>query len=345
MDRERYIALTLENLRRHIETHPLAGPEDKVKFIFQALLGVGHLLGDKRGMIRYIENELSEQSVTVNEPLCELVGPGWMRLNLRTAAEEGLKPETIANIMLASKPLMKFSREDVAAVCGELPEGLPASALERITDENWLPSHSQVYREAYKPCYRLVSADLEKLMPAIRAISNKTAASKRVLVTLDGGCASGKTTLAEKLADVFDAPVLHTDHFVVPHAFKTAGRLAIPGGNCDHERLVSEALAPWKSGLTAHYRKYDWNKDGLLNPETLGNDGVVILEGSYCNLPDIRELADVRLFMGTSLKVRMERLARRESPKSLKRFYEMWIPLEDAYFEAYRLPDDGCIII
>ena len=100
MDRERYIALTLENLRRHIETHPLAGPEDKVKFIFQALLGVGHLLGDKRGMIRYIENELSEQSVTVDEPLCELVGPGWMRLNLRTAAEEGLKPETIANMAI-----------------------------------------------------------------------------------------------------------------------------------------------------------------------------------------------------------------------------------------------------
>ena len=34
----------MENLRRHLDTHPQATEEDMVKFVFQAMLGVGHLV-------------------------------------------------------------------------------------------------------------------------------------------------------------------------------------------------------------------------------------------------------------------------------------------------------------
>ena len=42
---------------------------------------------------------------------------------------------------------------------------------------------------------------------------------------------------------------------------------------------------------------------------------------------------------------RLERLRRRESAESLQRFFDRWIPLEDAYFSAYGLPDESCIRI
>jgi 16S rRNA (cytidine1402-2'-O)-methyltransferase len=42
---------------------------------------------------------------------------------------------------------------------------------------------------------------------------------------------------------------------------------------------------------------------------------------------------------------RRARLEKRESPDSLRRFDLRWIPLENAYFEAYHLPDEGCIRI
>ena len=78
---------------------------------------------------------------------------------------------------------------------------------------------------------------------------------RRVLITLDGPCASGKTTLAGRLAKALHAAVLHTDHFVVPHERKTAERLRVPGGNCDWERLTSEVLIPWKGGRAGTFRR------------------------------------------------------------------------------------------
>ncbi|MBR2822641.1 MAG: AAA family ATPase [Clostridia bacterium] len=202
------------------------------------------------------------------------------------------------------------------------------------------------FRECFRPSDRTVSCDPGPLMELIRGIEEKQAGTDRLLVTLDGPCASGKTTLANRLAAVLAAAVVHTDHFVIPHAQKTAERLAIPGGNCDAGRLVEEVVAPWKRGEPVKYRKYDWTLDCLLPAETLPSGcRVLIVEGSYCNLPQIRSYADIRLFMQTPEEVRFARLRKRESPASLKRFYERWIPLENAYFEAYGLPDENCLIV
>ena len=49
--------------------------------------------------------------------------------------------------------------------------------------------------------------------------------------------------------------------------------------------------------------------------------------------------------MDTPLDIRLERLRRRESAESLQRFFDRWIPLENAYFAAYALPDESCIRI
>jgi len=165
------------------------------------------------------------------------------------------------------------------------------------------------------------------------------------LITIDGPCASGKTTLAGKLAEMLGAPVLHTDDFVIPHARKTTERLSIPGGNCDAERLVREVIDPWKKGLPVLYQRYDCRADRLLEPERLPDCDILILEGSYSNLPIIREHADVRIFLDTPWEIREKRLAERESAESLQRFHDLWIPLENAYFTAYGLPDDSCIVL
>jgi len=167
----------------------------------------------------------------------------------------------------------------------------------------------------------------------------------RVLITLDGPCASGKTTLAGQLAQSLAAAVLHTDDFVVPHPRKTPDRLAIPGGNCDWERLTAEVLLPWKQAREGLFQRYDFRNDCLFPPEPLPGERLLILEGSYSNLPAIRELADIRLFSDVPEEVRRQRLIRRESPESYQRFLDLWIPLENAYFSAYHLPDQECVRI
>ena len=178
-----------------------------------------------------------------------------------------------------------------------------------------------------------------------RLIAEMQAGKEKTVITIDGPCASGKTTLAGKLAKVFAAAVIHTDDYVIPHAEKTAERLAIPGGNCDAERLVREVLDPWKRGCPVQYRKYDCGQDRILPGQPLTENGMLIVEGCYCNLPGIRGFADLCLFMDTPEETRMVRLKERETPESLIRYYEKWIPLENAYFEAYRLPDSDCVLI
>ncbi len=165
-----------------------------------------------------------------------------------------------------------------------------------------------------------------------------------LLITLDGPCASGKTTLAARLSEALGIPVVHTDDFVIPHARKTPERLALPGGNCDAERLAAEVLRPRREGRPLRFRRYDCHRDCLLPPEELA-PGSLILEGSYCNLPALRAFADLRIFLETAPEERWRRLEKRESPASLQLFRSRWIPLENAYFEAFRLPDEGMLVI
>ena len=179
----------------------------------------------------------------------------------------------------------------------------------------------------------------------LRKIIRRIREQDHPLVTIDGPCASGKTTLAERLAEKLPAAVVHTDDYVIPHAMKTADRLAVPGGNCDADRLLREVILPWKQRRPVRIRRYDCKADLFLPEEALPDREILILEGCYCNLPQIRQVADMRIFLDTPREVREARLLRRETPESLKRFHERWIPLEEAYFEAFRLPDAGCIVI
>ncbi len=332
-----------EGLRAQRERYPAMEDGDAVKYVFQAMLGVGHLLGERDTVAARAADEMAGLSPDPAEPLTEPVGPAWARLNLRRAKAEGLTPQAVAGLMLSSGAALAYTRQQVADACAGL--GIAPEALSNVLDERWLPSHSPAYRAQYAPAYRLIAADWTPLLKAVAAISRRQADAQRVLVTLDGPCATGKTTLAARLAEVFRAGVLHTDDFVIPHAQKTPERLAIPGGNCDAERLAQEAVAPWKRGGSARFRRYDWTLRALLPAEVLPPCDTLILEGSYCNLPALRAYADVRLFLTAPWPLREARLRRRESPASFRRFLDLWIPLEDAYFDAYRLPDEGCVVI
>ena len=65
---------------------------------------------------------------------------------------------------------------------------------------------------------------------------------ERLLVAIDGRCASGKSTLAEELKKDLGCAVFHMDDFFLPFERKTAQRLAQPGGNVDWERFREEVI-------------------------------------------------------------------------------------------------------
>jgi len=332
----------------HRERFPLGGAEDAVKFVFQGMLGAGHLLGDTELVSGRIEREMAAQTPDPFGRMTEDLGGGFFRLDLRRAFAEGLDAPLIARMMKLSRPA-SYTRDDVIRACAALAVkiGDPSIALvaRRLSDTAFVPSHSDAYREAYRPCYRVLSYDMAPLIEVLAAVKRAMRRSGRVLLTLDGPCASGKTTVAKTLSALTDAYVVHTDDFVVPHAQKTPERLAIPGYNCDFERLVSETLAPWKRGGPAILRRYDFRHDRMLEPVPLGDPPLLLLEGSYSSLPAIRALSDVRAFLKTDEALRMARLRQRETAESFRGFQTRWIPLENAYFTYYNLPDAGMLLI
>ena len=57
------------------------------------------------------------------------------------------------------------------------------------------------------------------------------------MLAIDGMSASGKSTLAQEVADKYGGSVVHMDDFFLPAELRTNKRLETPGGNIHYERF------------------------------------------------------------------------------------------------------------
>ena len=339
----------------HLKHHPAMTAQDLVKLVFQAHCGCGHLLGDEADVAAYIEREESALTPDGKEPLTEPLGERYVRLHLRRAMADGINPLWIARMMrLSVEPTVGFtdrqSAFDALKSLSETEVGFDQEALlpiarRLIDDPAWLPGHSEAYRDAYAPAYRVISREMERLLPILSAVAAAQRARPQVLMCLDGPCGSGKTTLARQLVSITDAACVPMDDFYTPHPMKTPERLSQPGGNAHIERLLSELLLPWRSQGHGSYRPYLCAEDRFGEPVEVPARPLTILEGSYSLHPDIAALADVRVFLTISEEEQLRRLNAREGAEGVKNFQQRWIPLEKAYHAAFALPDERCLVI
>lgn len=333
--------------------HPGMQAQDLVKLIFQSLCGCGHLLADEQAVAARIDAELATLHPDAAEPLTEPLG-AHIRLNLRRAMAEGIRAEWIARMMLLSEkqtPVVTNRRSVYSAIMN-LPENafafpleeLEASARRLLDEPDWIPGHTEGYRALYAPAYRVISRRFEYLLPVLCALG-KHCEKERVLMCIDGPCGSGKSTLCRQLTAITDAASLSMDEFFTPHAQKTPERLAQPAGNADIERFCAEFLQPWLDAGTAAYRPYLCHSDAFGEPVTVPSRPVTIIEGSYSLHPDIRRHADLCVFLTVDETIQRQRIAARNGEEMLQRFLSTWIPLEQAYFDAFGLPDADCLVI
>lgn len=155
-----------------------------------------------------------------------------------------------------------------------------------------------------------------------------------VTVAIDGGSASGKTTLAGFLAEVYDCNVFHMDDFFLPQGRKTQARLAQPGGNVDYERFVDEVASRLESGSVFSYRPYDCKTGRYKDDVTVSPKALNIIEGVYSLHPALADIYDMKLFLKTDEDTQFARIRQRSGEAMLKRFVNEWVPLENIYFET-----------
>lgn len=156
----------------------------------------------------------------------------------------------------------------------------------------------------------------------------------RVVVAIDGPCASGKTTLAAHLASESGAAVLHMDDFFLQPHQRTPERFAQPGGNVDAERFLAEVLLPLSRGEAFLYRRFDCGTQALLPGVRMTPGRLTIVEGSYSLHPMLEAHYDLRVLLGVRVDTQSARILARDGEKKHARFISEWIPLENRYFEA-----------
>lgn len=330
-------------LVEHSQTYPKLQIQDLFKFLHQSAFGCEHFVSSPERAAQGIADEyagLPAGGVAVAEPL----DGAYSRVPL-ACMRQGLRAETFGRLFAASskreedglpcllqkldvarelvcRGVLPFSkREFDAAVAQWRAEGYPAV------------HHSDAFRKAYHPAYRVLANRYVPFLPLFAQL-DKRLAQGRVTLALDGGSASGKTTLGAMLAQIYDCTVLHMDDFFLRPEQRTNKRLAQVGGNVDWERFLSEVLRPLRRGETVHYRRFDCATMSLAEGEQITPRQLVVVEGAYSMHPELAGYYDLSAFLDIAPQLQRQRIQRRNTPQMARRFFEEWIPLENKYFAA-----------
>jgi uridine kinase len=185
---------------------------------------------------------------------------------------------------------------------------------------------------------------MNRLITVQNAIQQLLSEKETVIVAIDGNCTSGKTTLASQLAANYDCNVFHMDDFFLRPEQRTVERFAEIGGNVDYERFNEEVLLPLKSGKPFSYRPFDCSTFQLTNPVTVSPKKLNIIEGTYSLHSYFGDVYDLKILLTITPELQRERILQR--PVFLhKRFFEEWIPMENRYFDGFRIPEKCDLVI
>ena len=155
----------------------------------------------------------------------------------------------------------------------------------------------------------------------------------RLTAAIEGGAASGKTTLARRLAAYFSAPVIAMDDFFLPPVLRTPERFSRPGGNIHFERFNAQVAEAVRSGRPIVYEVYDCHADRVSAVREIKNAPLILVEGVYALHPRYRDIYDLRFLLRTDPRTQDSRL-RARGAWAYQRFQDTWLPLEKAYFDT-----------
>ena len=329
------------------ERYPKLNIQDVVKALYQNEFGCGHFVTDSEEGYQWLLNEAKESRLARREsepPFIEPLGEAFSRVHLSGLNASGLSLRTLFKLFVLSGQaecgdLAAFTAqlERIDALCaeGKLPLN-PEDTLRSLLEykKNGCPAthHSTAFRRYYAPSYRVVRSALCRWIPILAQIDALHSKQPLTLVAIEGGSASGKTTLASFLHTIYDCNVFHMDDFFLRPHQRTAQRLAEPGGNVDYERFKAEVLDQLCANIPFCYQAFDCMTQTLKEPTQVQPKSINIIEGAYSMHHTLARAYDFSIFLTIDETNQRKRIFSRNDPGMQKRFIETWIPLENAYF-------------
>lgn len=332
----------------HRECYPLMQPRDYVKLAYQSHFGPGHLIADEGEAQRRIRAEWEEIPADMPRRAPEDIGGGLCRFYLNGEEEKEIVSQVLVKLFCLTAKKHAVLQSDFADKLSALDK-LPVPGM-----GEWLAQyraqgcpavgHSETYRTAYHPHYRLLKKEYATAFPALLETAKLLRQKGSAVIAIDGRCGCGKSTLGALMGEVFSCNVLHMDDFYLPKEKRADNWLEIPGGNMDLARFRREVLTPVFAGQAVRYRPFDCSTGTLAVGETIIPTALTVIEGSYSHHPALEAGYDLKIFVTCGKQEQLRRLRAREGDY-FPAFERLWIPLEEQYIRLCGLENSGALVI
>jgi hypothetical protein len=172
--REEIMKFIGQLLSQHLERYPRMALADIYKLLHQAALGPGHAVTDASSAHAALASEAASLGEGPADPLTDPISPDGRlaRIHLRAYVVAGHDLDKLANAFVQTAATYSGSRDKLAKFCaclGDLADagGIPFSRAEvgtyfdEIVAQGYpVVRHSEDYRTAYHPAYRVVDLQL-----------------------------------------------------------------------------------------------------------------------------------------------------------------------------------------
>lgn len=340
-------------LKDYNNKYPVSQVQDIFKFLHQSSFGCEHMIKSLDTAEERIRSE-AENFVGNTSEKTEPLDGDYSRVSL-AYVKEGLSVRTLAKLFymsaktepdgmnrlkeklsvakaLAEKGVFSFSYDDFLKACEEWKN----NGYEAL-------HHSEIFRKEYNPSYRVVSDRFVPFLPLLARLDTMLQKGA-VRLAVDGGSASGKSTLSKLLEELYGCSVFHMDDFFLQPQQRTKERLSQIGGNVDRERFESEVLIPVSRNETVSYRRFDCSRQEILPPVDITPQRLTLIEGAYSMHTSLSGYYDLSVFLDVDKKLQKERILKRNGEMA-ERFFNEWIPLEERYFDGMNVRNRCCMTI
>ncbi|MEX1307966.1 MAG: hypothetical protein AB1Z19_05530, partial [Eubacteriales bacterium] len=313
--------MEIEWLIDQLKRYPNLQAEDMLKALYQSEFGCAHFtLGEKQGLKHILKELDGLSSAYTPADLVEPIGDRFCRVHLAKIKARGLNPATLARLFFLSSQTKPENQNNFVAklACfldcckkGTLPfDPVYVQTLIAENQKSGSPAihHSPKFHQLYHPAYRVIRADYGALLPLLCKIDTVMRQKESAIVAIDGNSAAGKTTLSSFLAQVYDANVLHMDHFFLRPSQRTPARLSSPGGNVDYERFLHDVLNPLSKGGSFTFCPYNCKTQSFDDPITVTPKPLRIVEGAYSMHPTLSGNYDVSVFLSLDFASQKSRI-------------------------------------
>jgi uridine kinase len=191
----------------------------------------------------------------------------------------------------------------------------------------------------------------------VAAIRARPVSAHRPVVAIDGRSGSGKSTVAEAVAQATGAVIVPCDHFFAASMSNAEWDRRTPEQRAadaiDWRRLKREAIEPLRTDRPARWYAFDFlagpRGDGTYplqrTPTELAPKPVVLLDGAYSARPELADVLDLSVLVEAAPTTRQARLEAREAADFLRQWHARWDPAEEYYFRHVRPPSAFDVVL